>query len=451
MGRTDHLQKKLAEFSASIEPPPNVLVKMRLRLVDTLAASVANAREEYVDRLVSIYSKEVGQATVWGRTERLRWPRAAFINGCLAHGSDYDDTQPESAVHASSVVVSAAHAAAEAHDLTQQSLLESIAVGLEVAVRIGAAAGHGFNERGFHATSLVGVFGAAMACGRILGLSPGHLSNALGFSGSLASGLIQFLDGGGSDVKRLHAGWAAQAGCEAALWAGAGLTAPDQILEGRFGFYRSHLRHDTDSASVHAGLGSEWRCETTLAKRYPCCHHLHSTIDLALEWRDQLSPGVESAVVLLPPGPAIEQVCEPQAVRRNPQDPHLAKFSAYYVVAAALLDGKVDHDTFSWEALERRVTREMMEVVSYRVQQPQKTLGLGYPGGLELCLRDGRVLKGWLPEPRAMSESDIRAKLHSCCRIAGLDATMILGAVDEGLSTRHLAATTRPSSHGVPE
>ena len=72
------------------------------------------------------------------------------------------------------------------------------------------------HRAGFHPTAVIGALGAAAAVGAVLRLSPPQLTSALGIAGSMASGIIEYL-AEGTWTKRLHAGWAAQAGLRAAL------------------------------------------------------------------------------------------------------------------------------------------------------------------------------------------------------------------------------------------
>ena len=77
-------------------------------------------------------------------------------------------------------------------------------------------------QRGFHPAATVGVLGSAMAAGKLRGLKPDQLANALGIAASSAAGLFAFV-GGGADIKRLHAGHAAREGLQAALLAEQGV------------------------------------------------------------------------------------------------------------------------------------------------------------------------------------------------------------------------------------
>src|ERR1043165_3429363 len=124
-------------------------------------------------------------------------------------------------------------------------------------IRIGRATGHTNEARGFHAPGTTGPFGAAVACGRLLGLDPAGMTNAIGIAGSLAGGLLEFAKGDGGTVKRLHLGRASEAGVLAASLAAAGFAGPRTVIEGQFGFLRVFCT-EFDESHLTRGLGSDY-------------------------------------------------------------------------------------------------------------------------------------------------------------------------------------------------
>src|SRR2546426_7186217 len=72
-----------------------------------------------------------------GISERLPAPQAAFANGMLCHGLDFDDTHTDAVCHVSAVMAPAALAAAEARGASGAKLLAALVAGNEIAIRIG--------------------------------------------------------------------------------------------------------------------------------------------------------------------------------------------------------------------------------------------------------------------------------------------------------------------------
>jgi 2-methylcitrate dehydratase PrpD len=114
-----------------------------------------------------------------------------------------------------------------------------------------------FFEKGFHATSIYGTLGAALAAAMLYGLDEEAVANAVAISASMGAGIIEANRTGGT-VKRVHCGWAAQSGIVAAELAARGLTGPPTVFEGRFGLLRAYLDEDADPGAITRGLGEEW-------------------------------------------------------------------------------------------------------------------------------------------------------------------------------------------------
>jgi 2-methylcitrate dehydratase PrpD len=244
-----------------------------------------------------------------------------------------------------------------------------------------------------------GAFAAALAAGTLLGLAPRALTSALGLVGSFAGGVMEFLEDG-SAVKRLHAGWAAHAGVLAATLAAGGVTGPATVLEGRFGLYRTFLDRAPD-AGVFETLGHEWETTRIGFKPYPCCHYNHAYIDCALRLRREhgLSAEQVASVECLVPAAEVPIVCEPRAVKIAPRTTYEAQFSLPYVVAAALVDGRVGLDTFTSERLHDEQVLGLAARVEHAVD-PASTFPNGFPGWVRVRLADGRVLEAREPDGR---------------------------------------------------
>lgn len=140
------------------------------------------------------------------------------------------------------------------------------------------AAPGSFHERGFHPTSVCGVFGATLAAGLLWGLTESQLVGAMGIAGSMASGLFEYL-ADGSQTKPLHAGWAAHAGIMATQLAQHGARGPASVLEGRFGLYKAYLNRDSAELERQLDdLGERWETPKIAYKAFPACHYIHGCL-----------------------------------------------------------------------------------------------------------------------------------------------------------------------------
>src|SRR5438093_1088844 len=277
------LAERLAEFAVGLEfedLPPDVVASVRLRALDILGIALAASTSELAPSVLGALEGwgRGGPCSVAGSNLTAAPPMAALANGALAHGLDFDDTHADSVCHASAVLVPAVLALGESEHLSGRAILTALVAGYEGMIRIGMAAPGRFHARGWHATATCGAFGAALAAGTCLALDADRLTAALGIAASMASGVMEFLEDG-SWVKRLHPGWAAQSGIQAAVLAQGGFTGPATALEGRLGFYRAALGETPDIARHLKSLGTEWETVRSSFKLYPCCHLNHAYLD----------------------------------------------------------------------------------------------------------------------------------------------------------------------------
>jgi 2-methylcitrate dehydratase PrpD len=403
---------RLACFARSLTPagiPLAVRDSVALRVLDTLGCALAAVPEKWADALTAparAWGGE-GSSTVVGGTRRVAAPMAALANGALAHGLDFDDTHAPSITHASAVVIPTVLALAEERGLSGAEALAAAVAGYETITRLGMAAPGRFHERGWHATAVCGAFAAALAGGRCLGLAEGPLAAAVGIAASCASGLLEFLEDG-SEVKRLHPGWAAHSGVLAAGLAGAGLTGPGTGLEGRFGFYHAALGVRPDLTPLLDSLGSRWETLAVAFKPYPCCHYSHAYVDAARRLRD--AHGIDADAVVdvecrVPAG-EVPIICEPAEAKRAPRTDYDAKFSLPFTLAAAFVDGRVGVETFAARRLEDPALLALAARVRYTVD-PASTFPSTFPGHVVVRLADGRRLEARTPSNRGGPEAPL--------------------------------------------
>ena len=106
-------------------------------------------------------------------------------------------------------------------------------LGIEVECRIGNAVYPAHYDRGWHITGTAGVFGAAAACGKLLGLTVPQMVWAFGLAATQPVGLREMF---GSMTKSFHPGRAAQNGLTAALLASRNFTSTEVGIEGKSGW-----------------------------------------------------------------------------------------------------------------------------------------------------------------------------------------------------------------------
>lgn len=347
-----------------------------------------------------------GEATILGTGVRTSGSMAALANGTLAHWLDYDDGRTACG-HAASVLLPTVLAVGEPLGVSGHDLLTAYAIGLEVANHVSDACSYEEKEAGFHRTSLLGTLGATAAAARLLGLSQQQTVMALGIAGSMGSGLCQNF---GTYAKPLHAGSASRNAVTAARLAGDGWTGSDDILGGPLGWAASYIGN-YDYQAMARDLGVTWRtAETTpMIKKYPCCGGSHGPLDSLLSLIAEYGFTADDVTELEVGAPYDSMVM----IYREPASGFQGKFSLFYSVVTALVDGHIDVDSFTDAKLARPQYAEAASKVRLNITSKWDT-GSSGGGNDHSRFKPGDAL------PVVVRLRDGRTLSRSTARIAGL-------------------------------
>jgi len=227
------ITKQVASFAANLryEDLPSEVAERAKRLILDITGNIIRARNdaESTPSLISAVEKlglAQGKCSVMGDDASYAPTAAALINGTLAHSLDFDDTHAAGSIHSSAPIVPAAFAAAEMSDASGKELIAAVVAGYELQIRLSLALDPTAHyEQGFHPTATCGVFAAAAAAGKLLGMDADGIQSAFGIALSQAAGTMEFLTEG-AWTKRSHVGQAAQNGLICAVMAGEGFKGP---------------------------------------------------------------------------------------------------------------------------------------------------------------------------------------------------------------------------------
>lgn len=326
--------------------PNHVKLIARDHLLDTLGCCLAAVNLESTKALVDYILTEGGakQASAMGISRRLPVPQAAFINGLLARSIEFDDmAMPD--LHPSGVLVPVSLAMSEFCNTTGAEFIASIALGLELCIRLGRA-GYDpvaknslFLQRGQDATAICGTMAGAAIAAKLLGLDATGIANAMGIALSFASGSLEANRSGGN-VKQFQSGWAAKSAIQAAFLTKYGVTGPAYAIEGAYGFYQCFIGGKFNPSILTDHLERDWLMTSLRYKPYPSNYYTHPGIDAALALRKkELNISKIQSLHLAVAKPMLRTVGEPLHRKQNPRNAYEAKFSAPYTIASALIGG----------------------------------------------------------------------------------------------------------------
>jgi 2-methylcitrate dehydratase PrpD len=414
--------KTLATYIVSTrlaDIPADVQHEAKRAILNVLGCAIGGSPHPAVDLAIRALGPFSGERTaaVLGRAERLDPLHASLMNGISSHVEDYDDTTPKNYSHTSSPVSSALFAYASANPVVGREFVAAFVLGFEAASRAGNVVYPSHYDVGWHMTGTIGVFGAAAAIGKLMGLSVQEMVWALGLAATQSAGLREMF---GSMGKAFHPGRSAQNGYAAALLAKAGFTSGERGIEGPRGFAHV-LAASRDLSKIGTRLGVEFDLRENTYKPFPCGIVNHPTIDGAIQIHDEHQPDPAAIVaVTLRVAPLVLDLCNQQNITRGLQ----GKFSVYHGAAVGLVRGKGGLREYTDEAVNDPAIKRVRELAT-AIGDPAITEDQAH---IEVELNDGRRLTKFVEQSlgnihRPLSDRQLEDKFRD-------QAVLVLPAAD---------------------
>lgn len=388
--------------------PAAVRAEAARAFVNWVGCAIGGSHHETLDIAIAALAPFAGPGTasVLGRSEKLDPLNAALMNGISSHIFDFDDTHLRTVIHPAGPVASALLALAEHRPIGGADFVNAFVLGVEVECRIGNAVYPEHYDVGWHITGTTGVFGAAAAVGKVLGLDAQRMTWALGLAATQPVGLREMF---GSMTKSFHPGRAAQNGFTAALLAERGFTSSDQGIEAKRG-WANVLSVARDYNEITQGLGERYELLANTYKPFACGIVIHPTIDGCIQLRDEYGLVPEQiASVALRVHPLVLELTGKTAPATGLE----GKFSVYHASAVALVEGAAGEPQFS----DRAVTDSAVVALRGKIHAEIDPALAADAARVTITLTDGRVLEkvvehaiGSLARP--MTNADLEAKFH---------------------------------------
>ena len=416
MGLTATLAARIA--ATRYEDLGAVAVAAARRLVlDGIAVAVAGTHEDAI-RILAAHQRALGgtpEASAIGFGFRTDPVRAAALNGAAMHVLDFEPMWSP-ATHALSTTLPVALALGEAHGLDGREILTALIKGIEIQGRLREASGQFTPEQlQFHPPGLVGPMGAVVAAAHLLKLDGTRLQHALGIAASRAGSVFS---NAGTMTKSTHCGQAASLGLDAAMLAARGFTGDAETFDSPQGFAGTFHKATFRPEELEK-FGPPWRVVTPgyAIKMFPSQFGTHFVITAGLELHRQIDdPGAIRNVSLV--GPMMPYVNRPA-----PETGLSGKFSFQYVLAAALLDGKVGIGTFTDATLRRPDLQALLPRIAFRMDKdiPARFETMHVEATIELT--GGRTLSVRCDGPRGVwgkppiPEAEHLVKVRDCLAV----------------------------------
>ncbi|MCA3625393.1 MAG: MmgE/PrpD family protein [Methylobacterium sp.] len=404
----------LADFvvrSGADDIPSAAYAEATRSFLNWIGCAVGGSIHPAIDRAWAAAKPFAGaeQASVLGRKFRTDLLNAALLNGISSHVFDFDDTHLRTIIHPAGPIASGLLAMAETRPMTGREFLHAFILGVEVECRIGNSVYPDHYDRGWHITGTAGVFGAAAAAGKILGLDTLQMQYALGIAATQSSGLREMF---GTMCKPLHPGKAAQNGTFAAYLARENFTSSERGIEAPRGF--AHVASTKfDPAEIIGNLGKTWEISINTYKPFACGIVIHPAIDACVQLRNAHGlTAADIASIDLKVHPLVLELTGKTAPRTGLE----GKFSVYHSCAAAIMHGRCGEHEYSDECVADPVIvglRQKVRAMADRSIHEHQVAA-------KLTTRDGRVFDLFIEHAigslgRPLSDAELDAKVRDLC------------------------------------
>ena len=397
--------------------PEKTQSTLKFLLKDICGIILSARNENYVKSLVETY-KGSGNLVSLGHSERFDLFSSAIIAGTAAHGEDFDDTFEGNPMHVGATMIPAMLSAAQKFNLNGDQILKGLTIGSELICRLALVAPTAMHKQSFHPTAVCGTFGVAAGLSSVLDLTEKQMVSALGIAGSFTSGIIEYL-AEGSWTKRVHPGWSANSGMNAALIAKSGFYGPRTVFEGEHGFFEAFALKEIERDYSHLtdGLGNRWENQNLAFKPFACGTMAQPFVDCAIKIRKKIKNlnNISSITAKVGEG-TVHRLWEPLKEKKNPSTPYSAKFSVPYCVAVGFIRGDAGLNEFNEKSINDKEILNLASKVDYEID-PNNEYPKNYTGTLICKTSENEFtehqpcFRGGIKEP--LTKDDIDKKYNA--------------------------------------
>ncbi len=305
--------------------PPAVQHQARRCLLDGMAALIAGTQTPVARLMADLAATQWAgnEATLLADGRRASPTGATLANGFAANALDIDDGYRPIKGHPGVCVLPALLAAAEVRAVSGAEFLTALVIGYEVAIRAGLI--RHATATTYHASGSWGAIAAAAAVGKLFGLDPATLCEAMG-TAEYHAPIAPMMKGiARPSIGKDGTGWGAMVGMAAVLMAQKGFTGVRPLFD------------ETPNPEWISSLGRRYEIERLYFKRYTCCRWTQPVIaaSLALAQEHRLQPDHIARIHVRSFAAAA------RLSRGHPQNTEEAQYNLAFPVAAALGDGEL--------------------------------------------------------------------------------------------------------------
>lgn len=332
--------------------------RMKARVLDAIGVIAAGVHAPMCDELFELL-KGYGtapQSSAFFRRERIDAPQAAMVNSFAMRSYDFEAIEAEnenhksSAAHISGTTIPTALACAERAHASGREFMTALAVGDDIAARLGAASGFDVYG-GWDNTNTINGLGATAIAAKLGGLSERQLNNAFGLDLNMLGGSMDNINFKTLAFK-LPMALASRNAIFSADFAERGMTATHDAFEGKKGYFFLFCGEGQQPELLCKDLGKVFYGDVVI-KPWSACRATHPSIDACMQIvrSHEIDPErVARVVVHTTPRTANGFVGQPFEIGEEPQVS--GAFSIVYTAAVALAKKEVRPDSMDRRTME---------------------------------------------------------------------------------------------------
>ncbi len=434
MNRTDAFLKEIRTVSET-EIPEGVKERARLAVLDYLGVVFAGGKvlKDKTSVLMDSFYEEGSfyPLGVQGADHGLGLSDAAFISGLNAHALDFDDGTNAGIIHLGSPVFSSLFTMVQKHHVSEEVFIKAAVLGYEAAFTMAMTVQPMAKKRGYHATGVCGVLGAALAVSYMLGLDEKTTREAFSIASVSAGGTLKVLEDG-SELKPYNVAKSSLLAVTSVQMALAGFKGPDDALGGNAGFLRQ-ISGDEDVPQAPVLLNGTYAIQKAYIKPYAACRYCHPPIDIALMMREDPEIKKDNIDHILIKTYDLAVKKHDHTVIRGAGS---AKMSIPYNFAATFLTGKTGMNTFDEAVLG---SDEVLSLVKRITVEADDDMSAVFPGltvaEVTIYGKDGRSWTKRVDLPKGEPENplnteEVRRKYGELMDYAGIESDTAGAAAD---------------------
>ena len=390
----DRILKHLCDYALKLsyhDLPQEVIGRAKHIVLDTVGCALGGA-ESPPAKIARAAASEITSAvpsTVMISGQKTSPDLAAFANGVMIRYLDFNDTYAGSPTCHPSDLLAPVLAVVDAKKGGGKDVILGMVLGYEIFCGLIDA---GTKERGrIWDQSTYGVIAAAVAAAKLFGHTREQMANAISLAVTSHISLEQIRRGQISHWKGCAVANASRNAVFCAMLAGKGMTGPEEVFEGKAGFFistgiRFEIRPFADSADAY-------RIMKARVKAFPSGYFSQSAIEAILNLRSQITDLDAIKEIRLQTFPAGYEVMGSGEANWRPETRESADHSLPFVMAVALMEGSVELRHYDQMYYKRPDVRALMQKIKVRIGEEPVAAWPEVPLSIvEVELRSGKVL-----------------------------------------------------------